>query len=526
MQGIGKTLAEKIRVEAALKAQRIRLGLMEWAKQHIPQYFSREMSLFHNELCVELDRLEVDRGQKVLVVAPRGNAKSTWCSLARPLKAICEKSDVYILLVSDTSDQAEKYLKDIAAELEFNETLRAKYPVACEKGATWNASIIETKNGVCVEALGKGKNVRGRKYRGKRPTLIIVDDPQNDDDVISPNTRKKDVDWVDKALIPAGDTDTNYFIIGTNLHRESIVGTLMTRPDFKVIKYASIMEWPTNMELWEEWERLYLAGARDKCIEYYTSNKEMLDIGAKVLWPAKEDLLGLMIQRANMGHAAFASEKQNDPRDPSKCEFNDEWFKDDAWYDAIPASAIGYIRVGYADPAKGGETKKHDYSALVTLIYSPEHKCCFVECDMKKRPINITIDKMIELHNKHKYLAFGIETNGFQQLVADELVAKAPTFPVMPIANYGVHKNTRISRLGIWLQRGFYKFKRNCRDTKILVQQLLDHPHADHDDGSDSLEGATRVLTSTVDISVPTVQQDAFAIHDDGLGDNIFGGYV
>jgi hypothetical protein len=437
-----------------------------------------------------------------------------------PLKAICENTERYIILLADTTEHAESYLKTIADELDYNEDLRKKYPLACKHGDVWNAGRIETASGTCVEALGKGKSLRGRKFRQYRPTMIVLDDPQNDEDVLSPSTREKDINWVDRTLIPAGDTETNYLVIGTNLHRESIVNTLTTRSDFTIMRYASIQEWPTNMELWEQWEILYHSGK--DAIAYYNDNKAMMDAGAVVLWPEKESLLDLMILRANIGHIAFATEKQNDPRDASKCEFDETWFDgDDVWYDRLP-TGVNLITVGYCDPAKGGESKRRDYAANILLHYAPTLGQCFVTADIQRCPVNVLIDNINNHCIAHSPVVFGVEANGFQEMIVDEAVAKYPLLPLQPIQNYGIHKNTRISRLSIWFQRRFFRYKRGCKSTKLLIQMLLDHPKSLHDDGPDALEGALRVLTSVSNLDTTDVEQPA----DDQLGDNIFEGNI
>lgn len=514
---IGKMLSDKLKAKATeLSAASGSLGLQEWALKYIPHFFTRGMCELHNKLCEIGDELKVKRGKKTLVIAPRGNAKSTWVSLALPLKAICEGTERYIILCADTAGQAEAYLKSISMELESNDAIRQDYPLACQKGETWNTGRKETANNVCIEALGKGNNVRGRKFRQYRPTLIIVDDPQNDEDILSPNTRQKDIEWFDKALVPAGDTGTNYFVVGTMLHRDCIVGALASRSDFEIVKFSSVIKWPTHFDtLWQEWKKYYHSD-RVKCTEFYETNKELMNEGVHVLWPEKEDILALMEMRENIGEQAFASEKQNDPRDPSKCEFPEEWFEGLMYDDPPKYSKI--VSVGYLDPAMGGDTKRHDYPAIITLHYLPEYNYCLVEVQMKKKPVNQIVDDMIAWHKQVKYSAFGIEGISFQTLIYEELIAKAPMFPATTVENTGQHKNTRISRLGIWLQRKFFRFKLHCPDTKILLQQLKDHPHSDHDDGPDALEGALRVLTMLIDPSNDDTEMDAM---DDGLGDRM-----
>jgi len=509
-----RQLADVIRAKANATVKS-KLTPIEWGKIYTPHFFFRSFCDFHIDMSNTLHDMTYHRGSKIVVVAPRGNAKSTICSMLAPLKAVCEGTEKYILLISDTGDQAKKYLKTIADELKYNEALKEKYPHACKEGDIWNADHIETASGVCVEAIGKGASVRGRKFKQYRPTLIILDDPQGDDDIQSPSTREKDMAWFDKALVPSGDTDTNFFVIGTNLHKECIVNVLLPRPDFKAMHYASIIEWPTNMELWGEWETKYIHGSKEEAQDYYNENKEMMHEGAKVLWPEKESLLDLMILRANIGHVAFACEKQNNPRDPSKAEFDEDWFVDTD-YDQLPLD-VPLVTVGYTDPASGGQTKRHDYSATILLHYSPTERCCYVTADIKKRPISQLIDDIIRLAKVYKPITFGVETNGFQHLIGEEAIAKYQLLPLVAMPNFGTHKNVRISRLAVWLQRKFFRFKRNCKDTKILLQQLLEHPHAAHDDGSDALEGALRALTDVCNLEDASLEPE-----DDQVGDNIF----
>jgi hypothetical protein len=531
MSELAKTLANQIRAKSSTLVKSS-LSMIEWGNAYVPHFFFRTGCSFHHDLGDTLDAMAIKRGQKVLVLAPRGNAKSTICSMTAPLKFVCEATEKYILIISDTADQAKKYLRSIADELLHNETLRKKYPLACQpaKDGAWNADRIETANGVCVEAIGKGAGVRGRKFKQYRPTLVILDDPQNDDDVISPSTRSRDIDWFDKALSSVGDTDTNFFVIGTNLHRESIVNILASRADYRTMRYASIITWPTNEPLWKEWETLYITGRGEEAQTYYIEHKSMLDEGASVLWPEKENLLQLMQLRATIGQVAFATEKQNEPRDPNKCEFDEAWFEgDDVWYSDLPTDPKvipnGLIHVGYCDPAKGGETKRHDFPAIVNLHYSPDLGRCFISCDMNREPVNRRIDTIIRFIDLYKMVAFGVEANGFQQLMAEELTAKCPLAPIHQVNNNSVHKNTRISRLALWFQRRFFVYKKGCRHTKILLQQIFDHPNSDHDDGPDALEGAIRTLTEVCDLTLTINAETYVSPADDGLGDNIFSSF-
>lgn len=178
------------------------------------------------------------------------------------------------------------------------------------------------------------------------------------------------------------------------------MGELANRADFDIVKFASIISWPTHLDtLWAQWIKYYHSD-KDKCVKFYQDNKDKMNEGVHVLWPEKEDILTLMQMRENIGYQAFASEKQNDPRDPSKCEFPEEYFEG-VMYENPPAYSK-IVTVGYLDPALGGETKKHDFPAIITLHYLPEYNYCLVEVQMKKKPVNQIVDDMIDWHKQVK----------------------------------------------------------------------------------------------------------------------------
>lgn len=490
------------------------LGLFQWTYKYLSHYVYRDFSeKFHKPLAQELESLRHVRGRHVNIIAPRGNAKTTW-TVAKVLKAICEQSERYILIISDTSEQAEGILKSVRYELEDNELLKQTYGDL--KGEVWNDGRLETSNDICIEALGTGKKVRGRKYKQYRPTLIILDDPQNDEDVESPSSRVKQWNWFIKALLPAGDTETNVVLVGTMLHKECIVAFAEKSPKFRTVKFKSVITFPERMDLWAQWEKIYLNSnsslvggvlVRDssEADKFYETNREEMNAGAEVLWAAKESLYDLMKMRAE-DRQAFNSEKQNDAFDPSKCEFLPEWFDDsrsEIWYSELPPSESIAYKVAFLDLAKGKETKKHDYTAFISLFYDITINKCYVKADLRKIPVTFAIDNVLEWDlNVGGYHLIGCEANAFQELVADELTNKClekhRDVTILPVI-HTTNKVMRISRLGVWFTSGFFIFDRNCPYTRILIDQCIAFPNPkEHDDGPDALEGALALLSENI----------------------------
>jgi predicted phage terminase large subunit-like protein len=52
------------------------------------------------------------------------------------------------------------------------------------------------------------------------------------------------------------------------------------------------------------------------------------------------------------------------------------------------------------------------------------------------------------------------------------------------------NKEVRIRRLGTYLAQRLLRFKNRSPGTALLVQQMMDFPVGDHDDGPDALEMA------------------------------------
>lgn len=148
------------------------------------------------------------KGSRQVVAAPRGHAKSTNFTFKDSLHAILYAYKHYILILSDSSEQAEGFLDDIKTELEDNANIIMDFG-SLKGDKAWRTGVILTKTDIKAEAIGSGKKVRGRRHRNWRPDLIVLDDIENDENVNTPEQRRKLKNWFDKAVSKAGDTYTD-----------------------------------------------------------------------------------------------------------------------------------------------------------------------------------------------------------------------------------------------------------------------------------------------------------------------------
>lgn len=175
---------------------------------------------------------------KVAIAAPRGHAKSTSITLAYCLAALVTRTNDYVWIIGDTEAQAKGQLGDIKMELLENRPLQVDFGIDAVVKDTETRVICQFKDGkqFCAIARGAGQKLRGMKWRGKRPNLILIDDLENDESVESKVQREKLMDWILNALMPAGSDDCAVRMVGTVLHAAAALVNLMDDPSWTSLR--------------------------------------------------------------------------------------------------------------------------------------------------------------------------------------------------------------------------------------------------------------------------------------------------
>lgn len=473
-------------------------SLLAWSRHYLPTHFRKAPSALHEWLGRQMDSMRTERGVKVNVVRPRGAAKSTVATLAGVLRSAVEADEPYIWIISDTKSQAQAHLENVKTELLENDRLAEAYPATVGRGARWSSSGVELRNGVVIEAYGVGQRLRGRRRRSNRPTLIVCDDLQNDQHIVSPLLRENSTEWFHSALMKSGTKRTNIVNVATALHRDALAMRLTAAPGWRSRTFQSIVRWPEEMERWRDWEAIYCdtqkPGAPEAARRFYERHRAEMDRGAEVLWPDEEDLYTLMRMRLEGGHTAFEREKQGSPSDPERCEWPETYFEESAWFDAWPDRLT--LRVIALDPSKGSDARHGDYSAIV-LVGVDVDGVLHVEADLARRPVAQMVADSVAHCREFRPDAFGVEANQWQQLLAGEFLAECQRQGLLGVAPCEIHNHTnkavRIRRLGPYLSQRRIRFKRGSDSTALLVDQLREFPVGSHDDGPDALEMALRL---------------------------------
>lgn len=187
-------------------------------------------------------------------------------------------------------------------------------------------------------------------------------------------------------------------------------------------------------------------------------------------------------------------------------EWPSTWFKEEHWFEAWPKPEEITLRVMAVDSSMGRDRDQGDYSAIIALARTRDGQL-WIEADIDRRPVTqIIADGIAFARRFHRETGgpldgFGVESDVFQQLVADEFRRQSKEagimLPVYEVFTMGDPKILRIRRLTPYLSAGNFRW-RNRPGTQLLVAQAREFPVGEHDDGPDAAEMALRLA---IDIS-------------------------
>lgn len=510
---------EELMGEHGLRKELAAFDMSYFGRAYLPHYFIRKSPHFHEELdeiwsrgvmkgrnpLKEAKVISRLKGSRQVVAAPRGHAKSTNFTFKDSLHAILYAYKHYILILSDSSEQAEGFLDDIKTELEDNANIIMDFG-SLKGDKAWRTGVILTKTDIKVEAIGSGKKVRGRRHRNWRPDLIVLDDIENDENVNTPEQRRKLKNWFDKVVSKAGDTYTDIMYIGTILHYDSLLNNVLQNPRYKTKKYRAVISEATNTKLWDEWEGIYTnlfnENHEEDARTFYEAHEEEMLLGVEVLWEEKLSYYDLMEIKVSEGTASFNSELQNDPIDPESATFNPEWFD---YYEPelVDFSSPEFVFVAANDPSLG-KNKKSDTSSIINLALSTKTGYMYVaDASVERRKPDVIIDDVFEMNRRLKrdykkgFYKFGVEVVQFQYFFKEVMAAKSAEegeyIPIEEIQST-VNKVLRIESLQPVIKNKYLKFN---REHKTLLKQLQEFPMGKNDDAPDGLQMAVQ-LAQTV----------------------------
>lgn len=332
---------------------------------YFPAAFSLPWSDDHLRVISRIQSAVLDGGLFALAM-PRGSGKTTLCERAA-LWALLYGHRRFVCLIGATEAAAEVTLEHLKTELAFNDALAADFRQVCypirrlENNArkcigqlfdgqqtriTWAAKRLtfptmpdhacdgRNVSGSTVTVAGLTGALRGLSHTlagGEiiRPELVILDDPQTRESANSPSQCAERVAIVTGDVLGMAGPGRKIAAIMpcTVIRKGDLADQLLDRersPQWQGERTKAVYAWPKREKLWEAYRKLRADGLRrngdtTEATDYYRQNREAMDTGAVVAWPARynEDELSavqhVMNLRADLGDEAFSAEYQNEP---------------------------------------------------------------------------------------------------------------------------------------------------------------------------------------------------------------------
>ena len=361
----------------------------------------------------------------------------------------------YLVIICATQRAASKKLLEVSREFAANRDLRGLVGKVREDSGL--ALEVEYRTGevVRIEAYGKGAAVRGLSWGAKRPDLVIIDDPQDEEDARSETVTESDWDWFLSDVLFLGK-DTRIFLIGNNLGERCII------------------------------ERVLAAGPE---LKFKTARIPILTESGKSAWPQKWPVKEIEAERE-----AFALQGKTDVWyrnkmcqciSPDSQKFKREYFR--YFEPMLKTEGMNiYTSVDLAISNKPGA----DYSAIVTVGVNGEGHWFVLDVEYGRYDPTTTMDAIFSAVQKWRPLSVGIEMVAYQaaleHFLQKEMPKRGTFFRIQPL-KAEKKKELRIDALQPRFAVGSVWFRSRAVWLDKLEGELLAYPHGAHDDVIDAL---------------------------------------
>lgn len=420
---------------------------MIWWRTLKRNYLRRHLNEFTQEVIgavnaphhVEWYRvLNNERLRNITVAAPRQHAKTTCFSINYVLWRIAKNKNVRILMVSNTESQAQASLRQIVSVIERNQ----KYvdfagQLRPQKPKKWTAKeIIVDRDNLDLKDPTIGTVGMGGTILSKRADEIICDDLLNPENTRTAEQRQKVSEWFHQVLMPVLVPGGRVIVAGTVWHPQDLLMELLADAgqDYRR-KFQAVINWPTNMDIWQQWYALRMAGTEEstkQAEDFLIANYKTMHEGVQVLWPDHMPF-GLLYVIWRRNRVAFEKAYQNNIVSREDQKFKEEWLKRALGRGAnfrLVRTLTNDQRKEYKIVTGGndlaaGEEEQNDDNALVTLGMRRLDEMVQLLClDRGKFSPAEWRKLMVERYEALLHDRIVVESNGYQVALKRDLAGK------------------------------------------------------------------------------------------------------
>jgi len=448
---------------------------------------------FHKEMW----ELCCSEAKQVAIAAPRGHSKSTAITHAYVLANVLFRERQFVIIVSATESQSVLFLNDIKNEIINNEDLRELFGVQKLIKDSETDIIVQFDDGHQFRILAKGseQKLRGLKWMGKRPDLVVGDDLEDDEQVLNKERREKFRNWFFGALVPCLSDTGIVRIVGTILHFDSLLENLLHNSAWISKRYRAHNE-DFSFILWpEQWPEERLKAKR----------QEYVDIGYS---------------------EGYSQEYLNHPIDESTSFFKrDDFLPIKTWDENLTY----YFGVDLAVST----AQKSDFTVIAVVGVNPEGKLRVVDVRKGRWDALQTIDELFSAHQRYNPELVVIERGAIEKAIGPFLYAemnKRGVYMSLRPETPTKDKSSRARSLQARMRAGGVEFDMKAEWYPELEHEILRFPKGKHDDQVDALSWIGLVLDKLIEAPTYAEMEDEeweteFADEMFSFGRNEYTGY-
>ena len=462
---------------------------------------------FHEEMW----DLCTSKNQFVAIGAPRAHAKSTSITLSYVLACLLFRNRRFVLIVSDTESQASMFLGQITQELQENNDIIELFgikrdpltnQVKFEKDSQTDI-IVSFNDGTKFRVMAKGseQKLRGVIWDHARPDLIICDDLENDEIVMNKERREKFRRWVYGALIPCRSQNGIIRIVGTILHADSFLESLMPRDTDKYTVHEELKTYSTRSA--SQW----------KTVKYKAHNQDF----SQILWPERRTAQEFRLIRQDYidrGLAdVYSQEYLNIPIDEANTFFKKNDFAPRREEDKKKKLNY-YISGDFAI----SEAERADYTVMIIGGMDEDGILHIVNVIRDRMDGLEIVDTLIMLQKLYDPIAFGIEdmqvSKAIGPFLSRTMIEQNVFLNIIPLKPHKADKKTRAKSIQARMRAGAVKFDKSAEWYQALEDELMRFPRDKHDDQVDSMAYLGLMLDRIIEAPTKEEMEDEEYEHE------------
>jgi predicted phage terminase large subunit-like protein len=453
--------------------EKFRDNIILFGKTITKNTFSVRSPEMHYKIAAELQDTSVSR---LNIIAPRGFAKTSLIGLVFVLwhcfvQKLPEGKVPVVVLISKTRGHSLKMLQSIKDILNFSMPFRELFGYHGEQNAMkWTEDEITLDSGVTIFAKGTGTQIVGLKHMNQRPTLIVLDDPEDMNNTKTDEAMEFNLRWLLQSLYPSRDPQIGRMIvIGTPQHQRCIVETLKQMPRWKTLHFQAIedMGGPNERSAWEDWRPLAdLVAERDEMesvgrvdIFYREMQCQIVGGSAQLFKPSYIRYYDGFVTHDRRKNQSFLTLNE---RNGEK-------------YNGLVIPVHVYMGIDPASSTRSGA----DPSVIFPIaVDKDDNDYCLPYFRGRVAPMDF-VEKVIQWYDTYRPNNTSIEATGYQEMLRDNL-RRQRFIPGLEVKYMPRDKkSTRLESLQPRFAQGKVYLLRNMTE---YTNELITYPKGKHDD--------------------------------------------